>query len=360
MSISRFFSDDYFSARARFLESARAAHCELSCVPVTATGPRGEALSIDIARSGARDARVVLVLSSGTHGVEGLFGSAVQLAYLEQMLANAKLPEHVAVLLVHAVNPYGFAHTRRVNEDNVDLNRNFLLEGRAYAGAPDGYRALDSLLNPKTAPSLLEPFWLRAGAEVFKHGFAALKSAVAQGQYEFPEGLFFGGRAPSETQRLLRANLPGWLGEPERVLHIDFHSGLGASGNYALCVDLPMTSPRVADLRTQLGAEFVQGFDTTGVLYEIQGGLGSWLSEQFSRVRYDCVLAEFGTYHSLKVLAAMRTENRAHFYAAHDSKTLRRAKADLLEVFCPSSDAWRSTVLTKALHVVQRALSACA
>ena len=32
----------------------------------------------------------------------------------------------VAVLLVHAVNPYGFSHLRRANEDHIDLNRNFL------------------------------------------------------------------------------------------------------------------------------------------------------------------------------------------------------------------------------------------
>jgi hypothetical protein len=360
VSITRFFSEDYFSARSRFLEGAQACRWQTSSLPIRAVGPRGEALSIDVAQRGCRDARVVLVLSSGTHGVEGLFGSAVQLAALERIFAEAVLPEHVGVLLIHGLNPFGFAHTRRVNEDNVDLNRNFLLEGRAFAGAPDGYRALDALLNPKTPPSLVEPFWLRAGLEVLKHGFAALKSAVAQGQYEFPDGLFFGGKQPSETQRLLREHLPALLGNPERVLHIDFHTGLGASGSYALCVDLPMESPRVRELRSELGAEYVQGFDTTGVLYEIQGGLGSWLEQRFANTLYDCVLAEFGTYHSLKVLAAMRRENRAHFYAPHGSSTRRAAKARLLEVFCPASAAWRTKVLNEGLHIVQRALAACA
>ena len=31
-----------------------------------------------------------------------------------------------ALVLVHANNPHGFAHQRRVNEDNIDLNRNFI------------------------------------------------------------------------------------------------------------------------------------------------------------------------------------------------------------------------------------------
>jgi hypothetical protein len=357
--MSRFFSNDYFSARARFIQAAQGANWELSSAAITALGPQGEPLTIDVARRGDPNARVVLVLSSGTHGVEGLFGSAVQLASLEQQLSSVVLPKHVAVVLIHAINPYGFAHTRRVNEDNVDLNRNFLLAGRKHSGAPEGYRALDALLNPKTPPRAFSPFWFRAGLEVFKRGFPALKSAVAQGQYEFPDGLFFGGHKASETQRLLSAHLSDWLGRPEQVLHIDFHTGLGAWSTYALCVDLPKTNPRVAELREQLGSEHVQGFDTSGVLYEIQGGLGSWLAQQFTSARYDCVLAEFGTYPSLKVLAAMRRENRAHFYTPQDSPERRLAKAQLLEVFCPSSPAWRESVLRKGLHVVQRALAAC-
>ena len=32
----------------------------------------------------------------------------------------------VRVVIVHAVNPYGFACGRRFNEDGVDLNRNVL------------------------------------------------------------------------------------------------------------------------------------------------------------------------------------------------------------------------------------------
>ena len=56
-------------------------------------------------------------------------------------------------VLLHALNPYGFAWLRRVNEHNVDLNRNFLLPGEAYRGSPAGYAALDPLLNPKSPPA---------------------------------------------------------------------------------------------------------------------------------------------------------------------------------------------------------------
>ena len=51
-------------------------------------------------------------------------------------------------VLLHALNPFGFAWRRRVNEDNVDLNRNFLLDDEGYVGCPDGYAHLDPLLLP--------------------------------------------------------------------------------------------------------------------------------------------------------------------------------------------------------------------
>ena len=34
--------------------------------------------------------------------------------------------DNLSIVLLHASNPYGFAWGRRVNEDNVDLNRNFV------------------------------------------------------------------------------------------------------------------------------------------------------------------------------------------------------------------------------------------
>ena len=51
-----------------------------------------------------------------------------------------------------SLNPYGFAHLRRVNEQNIDLNRNFLLPGERFEGADPTYASLDGLLNPTSPP----------------------------------------------------------------------------------------------------------------------------------------------------------------------------------------------------------------
>ena len=97
------------------------------------------------------------------------------------------LPRGVALVLIHALNPYGFAWVRRANEENVDLNRNFLLAGEPYAGSPARYAALDALLNPKHPPRRLDLFRLRAMASILRHGMPQLKQAVAGGQYDFPQ-----------------------------------------------------------------------------------------------------------------------------------------------------------------------------
>jgi predicted deacylase len=353
------FSESYHEARDRFCGAAHAGGFELRSYPIAARGPEGEALTIDVALHPHASARRTLVISSGTHGVEGYFGSAVQLALLEDAALLAQAKESVRVVLIHAVNPFGFAHGRRVNELNIDQNRNFILDGGHFAGAPEGYRQLSALLNPSSAPTR-DAFYLRALAAVLRSGFRQLKNAVAQGQYEYPQGLFYGGREPSQSQHILRAELAAWIGQSERVLHLDMHTGVGKRGSYALCIDLPEAHARVAELKREFGAAAVQGFSPNGVLYEISGALGPWLAQCAPGVQYDCLLAEFGTYPGLSVLSALRYDNRVHHYAADDVRLREQARARMSEAFCPRAPAWRRLVIARALAVISQALKALA
>jgi len=157
MSNAAAFSPDYTAARARFRSSSLALGCTLEEHSIDQRGPDGEDLTIDLTRMGADAPRRVVIVSSGLHGVEGFFGSAVQAALLEDQLGGWKPPLGCALLLVHALNPYGFAWVRRVNEDNADLNRNFLLPGERYEGSPEKYPELDDFFNPRRRPSVLEP-----------------------------------------------------------------------------------------------------------------------------------------------------------------------------------------------------------
>ena len=125
MATSDFFADTYAAAREKFLTAAGAARCDVSSYRLpNHVGPRDEELTIDVGKLGPAEPEALLVLISGTHGVEGFCGSGCQVGFLTDRLYEA-LPVNCGALLVHALNPYGFAWLRRVNEDNIDLNRNF-------------------------------------------------------------------------------------------------------------------------------------------------------------------------------------------------------------------------------------------
>ena len=350
------FSPSYEVARRRFREAARAAGAALEQHQVDI----GEAdcdLTIDVATVGGRAPSWAVVVSSGVHGVEGFVGSAIQLAWLSGQTGGEPPPGGGVVGLIHAVNPSGFARLRRTNEHNVDLNRNFLDTADAYTGAPDGYETLDPFLNPASPPSRLEPFRLKALWHIRQHGLSALKDAVAGGQYRFPRGLFFGGHGPASSTRIMRHHLAGWLGGAPRAVHVDLHSGLGAHGRYRLLLEESAPSPNVEWYRDTFGSEVVEaGSGGGGTAYEASGTLGGWAVTHLGDTRYRFVCAEVGTYPIVRVLGSLRAENRVHFFGQPSSRAHRRAKAELLECFCPRSDRWREPVVEQGLAIIDRAV----
>jgi hypothetical protein len=353
------FSPDYATARDRFRALAGARGLALESHPIDATGPGGEPLAIDVARAGAEPPESVLVVSSGLHGVEGFFGSAVQLALLEEAEGVAALPPGVGLVLVHLLDPYGVAWIRRANEENVDLNRNFLDPGEVYRGSPARYAAFDRLLNPARPPHDLDPFWLQAMLAILCYGMADLKQAVAGGQYDFPRGLFFGGHGPAQTYRILAEHLPRWIGDAASVLHLDFHTGLGRWGTYQLLLDAGLGPARFEWLRARFG-DRVQHSDPAGsIAYQARGGLGTWCRAAFPDRAYELLCAEFGTYPPLRVLAALRAENQAHFWGRPDDLATRRAKLRFRETFVPASPRWRARVVTQGLELIRRGIPAC-
>ena len=119
------FATSYDEARDKFLAAARIADAWTHRYDNPVKGPRGEALSTDVAWLGPQDASKVVVTISSTHGVEGYCGSGFQVDWLSGVGA-AGLPDGTAALFVHAINPYGFAWTRRVTEEVNDIYRNYV------------------------------------------------------------------------------------------------------------------------------------------------------------------------------------------------------------------------------------------
>ena len=72
----------------------------------------------------------LIVLTTGVHGMEGYIGSVMLDVFFEEIYPQ--LNENTGVLTVANVNPYGMKYYRRYNENNVDLNRNFILDWDSF------------------------------------------------------------------------------------------------------------------------------------------------------------------------------------------------------------------------------------
>ena len=349
-----FFAPDYFTARARFRSAVLARGGQIESILLDAKGPAGDDLAptdltIDIGWFGSPAPKRALIHSSGLHGVEGFAGSAIQLKWLDDGIPQPA-PD-CAIALVHALNPFGMAWLRRVNENNVDLNRNFLGADAEFSGAPDDYAALDPFLNPAAPPgsSLTDLFALRAAAKILHYGTPALRRAIASGQYDFPRGLFFGGKRREQCPRRFQLYISERFSDSSRLVAIDVHTGLGRFGEDRLLV---------SDAATQFAfGGRASSPDAKDIGYRPRGAQEGMYFRMFPAAQVCFAVQEFGTRHPLTVLAALRAENRCHHYGVDGSPENRRAKQRLLEVFCPSDKRWREQILKRGREVIAQALA---
>jgi hypothetical protein len=338
-----YFSEDYRTARDRFRRAAIEAEGDWEALTLSATGP----LTIDMAWFGAAAPRRALVHASGIHGVEAFAGSAIQLRLIESLPA---LPQDMAVVFVHVLNPYGMAWLRRVNENNVDLNRNFLQDdGQGYSGHPEGYAALHDFLNPSELPAL-DLFVAKAGWLLLRHGRSAMEASVVTGQYDYPRGLFFGGSGLQEGPRLYEAFLLERLGGAEELFVIDVHTGLGPFGEDTILV----SNGDYERMRELLGNR-VEAFssDDEQVAYEIRGGHHEGV-EALLDGNVDFVGQEFGTYGQIRILNALRRENQLHHFG--QPRVGDAAKRELRDAFYPEDSEWRQRVLARGVELFDQAL----
>jgi len=344
------FAADYAGARRQFrAAAARAGDDRPEALFLDDPAGGGERLSIDIAWFGTPTPRRVLLHSSGLHGVEGFAGSAIQHALLARL---PPLPEDGALVFVHALNPFGMAYLRRVNEHNVDLNRNCLDDGDVYRGIPDAYRRIDGLLNPASPPAR-DGFYLRAAASALRHGYRRLRRAVAMGQYERARGLFFGGTTLEPGLRSYRQWLVRRFAGVAQVCAIDVHTGLGGWGRETLFAE---SAAARGPLGSALGRRLTSPDLLDPAAYVVRGGLTGVLPCWLPGAQVTAFTQEFGTYPGLYVLHALREENRWHHYgtAALDHPS----KVRLRSVFCPRDRRWRQRVVSRGVDLVERAASA--
>jgi len=349
------FATRYAQARTRFLEACASAGMAVESHPHPLTGRDGEALAMDVARGGAADAHKLLIVSSGCHGVEGYCGSGVQVAALRDAeWLHAARTQGVALLFVHALNPYGFSHIRRFTHENVDLNRNCHDFSKPLPSSA-GYRDLHGLLVPREWPPTADNERALA-SHIAQLGMPAFQASVSSGQYEFADGVFYGGVAPTWSNLTFRQVLRQHATRARQLAWIDLHTGLGPSGHCERIVGAGDTASG-ARARRWWG-DVTSTEDGTSVSAEISGTLGNALADECPQAEITAAVLEYGTQPLLAVLQALRAEMWLHKHPDAPAAQARAIKQQLLDAFYVDTDVWREQVTTQARQVLWQTLQA--
>ena len=356
-SPSEYFSADYAEARERFLDAATVGDARLeSHLNDNAKAPDGGALYTDVAIIGSSDATATLIVQSGTHGVEGFCGSGAQVGFL-RTLKERELPAAVKIVFIHAINPYGFAWLRRVNEDNVDLNRNFVDHDMPYPANPD-YDKLAEIIAPKdiSTDALREA---NAGLRAYsdEHGPMALQGAISKGQYTHNEGVYYGGVFETWSNRTFRKIVSETCEGAKAVALIDFHTGLGPYGYGELIIEVGPEDPAHARAHAWWGDSVKSTVSGESVSAHLSGTIDGAIPEMAPHADATAGAIEFGTKPSNEVFRALRKDNWLHAHGDPAGPEAAAIKAEIRAAFYPDADDWKEMIWKRGREVIDQALS---
>ena len=340
--IAGYFSTTYTEARSKFLAAvAQGGARLLSSHTNPAKGPNGEDCVTDVAWLGPHDASKLLILVSGTHGAEGYAGSGCHVAWLQERWFERVAPKDTAVLLVHAINPHGFAWGRRVNEDNIDLNRNFVDHDRPRPENTD-YAAIAEHIDPTD--------WAEPGLTAHNRAIAqflgrdrhdVMCKAMHGGQYVNPRGIFYGGIQPAWSNRLFRDIVAKHAAAARHVAIIDYHTGGGGWGYCDLFIDDDLAGSPARNWFSQVSViSEDKAANGKNAQSETPGNLFYALPEILPGRQLTLCLVELRTGetggHDI-----VRAENWLFQHGDPDCATGRDLRARMLERFYPARREWR-------------------
>jgi hypothetical protein len=262
------------------------------------------------------------------------------------------------VLLVHAINPHGFAWLRRVTEEGCDLNRNYV-DFDAPLPANPGH---DQLVHCFVPDSLDDETLVRTEREIqafrAQHGEEAFQIARKAGQYRHAHSVFFGGFAPTWARRTLEHIIAEHrLAQRRLTSLVDYHTGLGPFG-----YGEPICGHRPGSAGMQRVMEFYGqsvGVPELGTSSSIP--LHGTSREMLDRVLgdgYTYVALEYGTYSPNDGLRAMRADHWLHRQGELDweAESTRRIKAAIRRQFYPDTPDWKEMVLARSRQVQRQSI----
>jgi hypothetical protein len=318
----------------------------------------------------------LLIFTSGQHGIEGFVGSGMFQLFIQQYLPHLS-PKRTGLLLVNCVNPWGMKNFRRVNAQNVDLNRNFVWgPGRGQADAyfaekfPNiPYERLSLFLNPQgeinATPANYWRFLLGLAGRTLSMGLRKFQGAILVGQYNFPKGVFFGGQGYQEETFVLTDLLRENIGRYAQILLLDMHTGYGPRSQMSLVNSF---------LEKRDSQTFQHTFNYPLVVkanpfefYSIHGDMVDYVyhfvQNEFPDKKLYATSFEFGTFgdSSLAAIRSLRTmilENQYHWFGSKNDEDKEKTLKDFRDLYFPESESWKAKALSDARQAFRGILTA--
>lgn len=353
------FRPSYADARATWLALAAARGLAVESHLHPLRGPRGEVLAMDVVRDGPADADCLLLTTSAVHGIEGHGGCGIQAGLLQAGASlRALAGPRTALLHVHAVNPHGFAHGRRVNEDNIDLNRNFIDFTQPLPDHPDYAAVHPLLLPPAWPPSPQNEAALQAQLDAM--GPRRAQMAITRGQHSHPGGLYFGGLAPAWSNTTFRAVLQRHAAGCRHLAWIDLHSGLGPSGVGERIFASFDTGAALQRARQWWGDGVTSVHTGSSTSIPMTGPIQTAVDSACPQAAYTGICLEFGTVPLPQMILALRADHWLHQHPEADATLADAIRQQIRAAFYTDTPAWKQALWTQGLQATQQALAGLA
>lgn len=310
----------------------------------------------------------LFMLTTGQHGAEGFVGAAMLQLFIEEYLPRLN-PDDTGLLLVHAINPWGMKHFRRVNPHNVDLNRNFVWDETDLnpAANPD-YRLLNTFLNPTATLRSLAlskaSFFFKLIKTLISPGQATLRAAMLMGQYAHPEGVYYGGEELQEETRVMMQLYRQAIRQYDHIVHLDMHTGYGPRFQMSL-VNSPLEKRSARDLARDFGYPPVVAA-TPDAFYTMHGDMIDWMyrliGQEHPGKHLYAAAFEFGTLGdslmaSIRSMRAIIAENRVYWHGAAGERIRQKVRQDFRALFSPHEADWREKALADARRAFEGILA---
>ena len=361
------FRTDYEDIRLHLQELSDGLGAEFASHPID----EGDGLYIDSFYLPSRDTQTnLVVLTTGVHGIEGYIGAAMLDVFFGEIYPTLDHSD-TGVLVVANVNPYGMKHLRRYNENNVDLNRNFILDWDTFDRASNQeYPKVDTFLGPtgKIGNALWHEagFYLSLAKTAITEGADTISDALLTGQYEYPQGVYYGGDGDESSTVYLKDVFARCLeSRYDNIVHIDIHSGYGPRYNMVIFNSV---------FETMTEAESVAAFGYGNVIahdsesfYATTGDTTDFFYRLAQQKGTDTALFstcfEFGTigdafFDTILSLHYTVDENRNHFYPTDNATSAQIVHENYMELFYPTETEWREKTVTDFVAATQGVLNA--